>query len=131
VKQKSGLWNRARTFWCVYIATVNRSLTAIFFLCIGVLLAHDIFFVDAPELFSGGAELWELLYKLCLAFAATYVFYLVVVHAKRQRDKENLRPFLYAQTLRLAGEARSMIRDFKERSGHTFEGDSHLARKMS
>lgn len=109
--------------WWVYIFTVNRPLTVLFLVCVGVLVADDILFAGTTELFRGGAELSELTYKLCLALASSYLFYFIVVHAKRQRDKETLRPFLYAQTLRLAGEAKNIVGTFKEQSGHSFEGD--------
>lgn len=107
----------------MYISTVNRPLTAVFCVCVGFLFAHDIFFAGTTELFTGGAELWELTYKLCLALTSSYIFYFIVVHVKRQRDKETLQPFLYAQTLRLAGEAKNIVTAFKEQSGHSFEGD--------
>ncbi len=65
-------------------------------LCLLVIVSHDVLFAGVPELFSWSGELWNLIYQFCLAFAASYIFYLVVVHLKRQRDRENLRPFLQA-----------------------------------
>ena len=72
-------------------------------------MAHDLFFAGWPELFSWGGELWDLLYQLCLAFAASFIFYFLVVHIKRQRDKESIRPFLLAKTGRICEDAKKLI----------------------
>jgi hypothetical protein len=74
-----------------------------------VLLAHDVVFAGWPEWFNGGAALWDLFYQLCVAFAASYIFYIVVVRIKRQRDKENIRPFLSAKTRRICEQAKQLI----------------------
>ena len=66
-----------------------------------VIIAHDGFFAGWPEVFNGGAMLWDWLYRLCFAFAASFIFYVVVVHVKRQRDKENIRELLSKKTDRI------------------------------
>jgi hypothetical protein len=92
---------------------VDRLLTALFLVCLFLLVAHDLFFEDWPEWFGWGPALWDLFYELCLAFAASYLFYSVVVHVKRQRDKETLRPFLYRHSLYIVGNAEAISRTLK------------------
>ena len=94
VDRYTGLRRRAKRFWFIYIASLDRTLTVLFIFCGFVIIAHEFVFAGWPELFSGGAALWELLYRLCFAFVASYIFYVVVIHVQRQRDKENIREFL-------------------------------------
>jgi hypothetical protein len=109
VDQDIGLRQRAKRLWFIYIASLDRTLTVLFVLCGLVIIAHDGFFAGWPELFSGGAMLWDWLYRLSFAFAASYIFYVVVVHVKRQRDKENVRDFLGKKTDRICEDARKLI----------------------
>jgi hypothetical protein len=81
----------------------------LFVSCLFVVLGHDVLFAGRPELFNGGAELWDLFYQLCLAFAASYIFYIVVVRVKRRQDKENIRPFLSDKTRRICEQAKQLI----------------------
>jgi len=106
--------HQLRNFWRVYISTVNRVLLTLFGISILVLVAHDIIFAGWPELFVGGAALWNLFYRLCLAFAASFIFYFVVVHRKEQREKQTLRPFLYQYTGYLVEDAREISEKLKE-----------------
>jgi hypothetical protein len=123
VDHPKGLQNRAKRVWRVYIATVDRTLTALFFFSLLALFAHDIFFAGWPELFSWGGELWDLFYALCLAFAGSYIFYFVVIHIKRQQDKENIRPFLSAKTGRICEDAKKLIGGI--RGGSVMKYDPH------
>jgi hypothetical protein len=123
VDQSKGLQHRAKRLWHIYIATVDRTLTALFLFSVLVLIAHDILFAGWPELFRWGRELWDLFYQLCLAFAASYIFYFVVVHIKRQRDREALRSILYRETLMVAGDAEGISNDVKKAYGQDSIGD--------
>jgi hypothetical protein len=103
-----------KNVWRVYISTVNPILLAVFGFSIFVLVAHDIFFAGWPELVTGVAPLWDLVYELCLAIAASFIFYLVVVHLEEQRKKEALRPFLRRYTGYLVEDAREIAQKLKE-----------------
>jgi hypothetical protein len=74
-----------------------------------VIFAHDRLFAGKPELFNGGAILWDWLYRLCFAFVASFIFYVVVIHVRRQRDKEDVRPFIRAKTGRICEQAKKLI----------------------
>ena len=112
--RSKGLKHRAKRSWRVYVTslhgtTLDRTLTALAIFSGLVLLVHDLFFAGWPELFIWGGELWDLLYQLCLAFAASFIFYFVVVHIRRQRDEENIRPFLSEKTERICEDAKQLI----------------------
>jgi hypothetical protein len=115
--------NRLRHWVKVYIRTINPTLAVLFVVSLVVIIAYKIVFAGSPELFSGAAAWWDLLYELCLAVAASFIFYFVVVHAKRQQDKEALRPFLYRHTMRIWGDADAISRALKQASGHDLESD--------
>lgn len=116
------LVDQLKSFWRVYISTVNRVLFALFSVSIFVLVAHDVLFAGWPELFVGGAALWNLFYQLCLAFAASFIFYFVVVHRKEQREKETLRPFLHRYTGYLVEDAKEIAQKLKEASSYNPAG---------
>jgi len=66
-------------------------------------------FDEAPELFSGGANLAVMLKNLSLAFISSYIFYIVVVHLKYMRDKEHLTPYIAMKTRQTVGSIREPL----------------------
>jgi hypothetical protein len=75
--------------------------------------------------------LWEWVYRLCFAFLASYIFYVVVVHVRRQRDKENIRPFLSAKTRRICEQAKQLIGGLRGGSAMKYDPDITQATKKS
>jgi len=74
--------------------TIDRRLNiglVISSLCI---ILVEVVFDKTEELFSGGAKLGEIVSNLSLAFIASYIFYVVVVHIKYMKDKEQLNPYI-------------------------------------
>lgn len=112
-----------RKVWVKYIASTSLVLNVLLVISIIIVILHDFVFVNLRELFEGGVELWNLAYKLSLALIGSYIFYFVVVHSKRQQDRENLLPFLQRQTNLITADARSLIYALKEQSGCEFAGD--------
>lgn len=106
-----------------YIASVSLTLNVLLVVSFIVVVLHDFVFTGRPELFEGGAQVWDLVYRLSLALIGSYIFYFVVVHLKRQQDKENLRPFLQRQTNFAIGDAKLLAHTLKEESGYDFAGD--------
>jgi hypothetical protein len=82
--------HEVRRIVAVYVVTVSRVLAALLIFSLVVLIAHDFLFVGWAELFTGGAALWDLFYRLCFAFVASFIFYFVVIHRGDQRKKEAL-----------------------------------------
>jgi hypothetical protein len=124
------LGKKAKKVWSAYISTawsstLDKLLLLLVAGCLVVLLAHDLGprLVDWSELFLGGAELWNLLYELSLASPAAYVFYFLVVHLKRQRDREILKPFLYLHTNSIVEDAKFISRKLAGASDNDLKGD--------
>lgn len=118
-----GMKRRIKKLWVRYIASVSLTLNALLVASVGIVLLHDFVFAGRLELFRGSAQIWDLAYRLSLALIGSYIFYYVVVHAKRQQDKENLLPFLRRQTRFVFGDAKSLASVLKGESGHDFVGD--------
>jgi len=123
VDRYTALRQRAKGFWFVYIASLDPTLAVLVICCGLVIAAHDGFFAGRPELFSGSAMLWDWLYRLSFAFAASFIFYVVVVHVKRQRDKESIRDFLFKKTDRRCEAARKLIGGL--RGGNVMKYERH------
>jgi hypothetical protein len=107
----------------VYISTANRRLAALFFVILLVLIAHHIRSAGLDEPSKWPSELWGLFYELCLALAASYIFYFVVVHVPRQHDKEIFRPSLEQHTDNLIEDAKEISERLMKATEHNFEGD--------
>jgi hypothetical protein len=87
-----------------------------------IILLHDFVFAGSPELFKGAGKIWTLLYQLSLAFVASYIFFYVVVHIRRLRDKENIRRFLRERVEGIVGYSDRIASALKRSTGHDFEG---------
>lgn len=108
--------------WVRNVTAVGGTLNALFAAALVFVVLHDFVLAGAAELFPGGARLWELAYRLSLALIGSYLFYFVVVHLKKQEDKENLRPYLRSRTDRIVGRARSLMTELHRASGRDTTG---------
>lgn len=70
------------------------------FSCITIV---EFIYDKTPELFIGGAKLGEIISNLSLAFIASYMFYVVVVHFKYIKDKEHLDPYIALKSKQVVG----------------------------
>jgi hypothetical protein len=116
VRQAASLWSR-------YVIAVGWPLNTACLISVLVIVLHDFVFAGSPELFSGGAKLWDLVYNLGLAIVASYVFFYVNVHLPKLRDRENLRPFMASKTNQVVRDAKTLISVLKKKSEHDFEGE--------
>src|SRR5215212_9072204 len=89
---------RAENLWSSYLSAVGWPLNTACLISVVVIALHEFFFAGSPELFSGAAKLWDLVYNLGLAIVASYVFFYVNVHLPKLRDRKNLRPFMASKT---------------------------------
>jgi len=76
-----------------------------------------------PEFFQGGAALGTIISRICLSYVSSYIFYFFVVHAKSQRDKDNIYGYIAKKSDRIIGNAKSLIGSLKTESKHDFESE--------
>jgi hypothetical protein len=86
--------------------TIDKRLDLGLFLSISCVILVEFIFDKTAELFPGGAKLGDILSNLSLAFVASYIFYVVVVHMKYVKDKEHLDPFIELKTRQLVNAIR-------------------------
>lgn len=84
----------------------NKALNLILVGALFAVLSIEFVLVDIPELFPGGAKIGFIVHALSLAYIASYIFYVVVVHVKHVRDREQIHPYI----VRLKGPG-SMFRE--------------------
>lgn len=76
----------------------KQILRGLLIISIIVILINNFLFNDTPEFISIGYELGQVFSNLSLAYLASYIFYLVVVVAKEEKDKKNVISTIYHLT---------------------------------
>ena len=76
-----------------YIFTRNKFLNFIFIF--SILITFMIIFISPtiPELFTHAQKLEDISFRICLSLITSYVFYLIVVNTKIEKDHRNLTPY--------------------------------------
>ena len=82
-------------------STIDKRLNIGLLISLACVISVEFTFDKTAELFSGGAKLGEILSNLSLAFMASYIFYVVVVHMKFVKDKEHLDPYVALKSRQL------------------------------
>src|SRR5690606_11304205 len=67
-----------------------------------IVLSHHFLLNEIPEFFSKGFELGTILTNLCLAYIASFIFYLIVVVRKEKNNRKNIFSIIYGLTKTLA-----------------------------
>ena len=70
------------------ILTVNPIVNFLFVVSTLFIFAYKFIFLNVPEIFPGASNLGDISYNVSLAFVASYVFYIIVVHLKEFRDEK-------------------------------------------
>ncbi|MCK5335511.1 MAG: hypothetical protein KAQ67_05080 [Gammaproteobacteria bacterium] len=83
---------------------LNRGLF-VSFLCVTLV---EFIFDRTHEIFPGGAKLGDILSNLSLAFIASYIFYVVVIHFKYIKDKEHLDPYIALKSRQVVASIREL-----------------------
>ena len=77
-----------------FFRTIDKRLNIGLFVSFTCVVLVKFVFDRTQELFIGGAKLGSILSNLSLAFVASYIFYVVVVHMKHVKAKEHLNPYI-------------------------------------
>lgn len=73
---------------------IHNWLIIILIISITIVISIDFWLINILEIVKGGFEFGKIIYALCMAYIASYIFYYVTVHIKNKRDKKNLRPYI-------------------------------------
>ncbi|MDA2451408.1 hypothetical protein PDN63_23640 [Bacillus cereus] len=74
-------------YWKHRIATLRKDLKILFVIAVFSVLIMDLWLINIPEFFSGGAALGSLYYKICLSYITAFIFYFINVHLQNERTK--------------------------------------------
>lgn len=77
-----------------YFLTINRTINCLFIFSLASIILKILYLDHIPELFKPGHEFGEIYSRLCLSYISSYIFYFVVVHVKKEKDKENINKFI-------------------------------------
>lgn len=86
-----------------YFNNIDKSLLIILIFSIIVIVSIDFWLINIPEKVSWGYEFGKILYPLCMAYIASFIFYFVTVHIKNVKDKNNIRPYIYKNATSVIG----------------------------
>ncbi len=89
-----------------YILSIDKTINVLLLLSllgIGVTLTPDIFIIRSD---------WrEVLQRLCLSYVSSYIFFFVVVHVKKEKDKANINSFIVPKILAACSQWKPQLRD--------------------
>ncbi|PIF52750.1 hypothetical protein CLU80_5235 [Pseudomonas sp. 29] len=99
-----------------FLLTASREANALVVVAIAVLLLKILFLNRYPAQFLGAYELGVIVEAVLASVVASYVFYLLVVHAKEFSDREFLRPYVEMHSKMLIRACTTQITDIEKAS---------------
>ncbi len=89
-----------------YILSIDKTINVLLVLSlIGIGITLE------PELFRIKSDWREVLQRLCLSYVSSYIFFFVVVHVKKEKDKGNINSFIVPKILAACTQWKPQLRD--------------------
>ena len=89
-----------------YILSIDKTINVLLILSVvGIGITLE------PELFKIRSDWREVLQRLCLSYVSSYIFFFVVVHVKKEKDKENINSFIVPKILAACSQWKPQLRD--------------------
>ncbi len=105
------------------IKTLRRDISILFIVCFIVIILLDFWLKEVPEWFSGGAKIGELVYRICLAYITSFIFYFLVVHIKTQKDKEAINTYVSKKVYMIIAICWGTFKEMAAEAGITLSGN--------
>jgi hypothetical protein len=89
-----------------YILSIDKTINVLLILSIigiGITLV--------PDTFTMRSDWREVLQRLCLSYVSSYIFFFVVVHVKKEKDKANINSFIVPKILAACSQWKPQLRD--------------------
>jgi len=87
----------------------NLILNSIFVIATIFVFSNNIIFIETPEIFAKAHELGNIFSNLSLAYISSYIFYLVVVKYKEDKDKKNIYSTIYLRVKKLVDNGNCVV----------------------
>ncbi|HAV1351157.1 TPA: hypothetical protein JG820_001962 [Vibrio parahaemolyticus] len=66
--------------------SIDHAVNILFLVTIIIVICHDLWWLELPEIFDGGSEVLSSIYNLSMGYIVSFVFYLLVIRYKEYRD---------------------------------------------
>ena len=100
-----------------YLFSVNKTINIFLILSLISIVLKTSLLNDIPELFKWGNEFGDVYTRLCLAYVSSYIFYFLVVHIKKEKDKENINSFIDPKIRSAYSQWKPQLKDICDASG--------------
>ncbi len=102
-----------------YLLSVNKTINILLIVSLVSITLKIVIPDDIPELFKWGSEFGEVYLGVCLAYVSSYIFYFVVVHVKKEKDKENINSFIEPKIRSAYSQWKPQLKDICNAGGVT------------
>lgn len=102
-----------------YLTTVRREINVLVGASLLTLVIKILWLNTIPEWFPWGEEVGEIVDRLCASALSSYLFYLIVVHLKSEKDKVAVNPYIAGKVRHIVDDCESQLSKFGEESDMT------------
>lgn len=93
------------------LKSVRTDLKIILFLCVCGILLHDLWLKNVQELVFFGSEMGNILYGIAASYIASFIFYFLVVHSEKEKDKRMFSPYIQVHIRNMLANTDSLLRE--------------------
>lgn len=89
------------------------------------ILSFKIFVLNSfPQMFFGAHQFGVIVEAILASVVASYIFYMIVVHIKEQKEKSTVNPYISKHTNRIVDDSSAQLRQISKISGISLDFDS-------
>lgn len=99
------------------LATIRSELKLLFIISVASILVIDLWLINIPEKFPGGAALGGIYYKICLAYITSFLFYFINVHLQSERLKVKSYKYINNKSAKIHRLCQTVIDSLRASSG--------------
>lgn len=92
-----------------YLNTVRKEINILVVVSSAILLLKILWLNKVPAIFSFASEAGEVVDRLCTSIISSYLFFIIVVHFKSEKDKESITPYVLTYVNRIVEECVSQL----------------------
>lgn len=92
-----------------YLRTIRKEINILTTIALVVLTVKLLYLNFVEEIVPWGSQVGDVIEKLCISIVSSYIFYLIVVHLKTEKDKENVIPYVTERVNRIVGDCSSQL----------------------
>ena len=100
-----------------YLKSVRNELKILFVTSFISIILSDFWLNKIPEFFNFGSEAGVIVNRLSYSFVSAFIFYFLVVHLKREREKETLYTYVAEKSRLILNHAKNLKEALYAKSG--------------